>query len=353
MPVREGFHLTNELLERAAVVHMGPNCNERTLPHRLATTLAAQLHCHPRDFKIGKLDRSTGHFLVAFPTVDMRNHAMHVGVFAIDHNAHVQLAEWKPSLGMTYDPISYKACLILRALPLNAWNIIDLDHFLAGIGHVLKHAPVFVNDNFDTLRVLISCHNPASIPPTLLYTGNPYSTTVFIEVKGWLHFPVGQIPPPGGDESRLQRNKDRRAPLSPEHSSPDPDDYSRSIDTYHPEADSAYSRRTRPISETPILPNPITLQTFKSKLETTIQNKTREEMGTYKSEGMLISRVKKTYQRYTKIVSMVQFKRTWDTVSIHAQYTTRGKSAYLCLGDISGKTSTGYAFKQLCQYWKF
>jgi hypothetical protein len=89
VPVREGFHPSNELLERAAVVHMGPNCNERTLPHRLATTLAAQLHRHLTDFKIGKLDHTTSHFLVVFPTTDLTDHAIHVGVFAIDYNTHV------------------------------------------------------------------------------------------------------------------------------------------------------------------------------------------------------------------------------------------------------------------------
>lgn len=327
VPVREGLHPTNELLERAAVVHMWPNCNEQTLPHRLATTLAAQLHRHPRDFKIGKLDRSIGHFLVAFPTVVLRNHAMHVGVFAIDHNAHVQLAEWKPSLGMTYDPIAYKARLILRGLPLNAWNIIDLDHFLAGIGHVLKKAPVFVNENFDTLRVLISCHNPASIPPTLLYTGNPYSTTVFIEVEGWLHFPIGPLPPPGGDESRLQRNNGRRAPPSLERSSPDSGDYSRSIDTYHEGADSTYSRRTRPALETPVQTNPIPIQILKPQLEAIETNKTGEQRNKGKMEGAtLVPRGKKTYPKFTKVVSTIYFKRTWDAVSMHAQYTTRGKS---------------------------
>lgn len=93
VPSREGFHPTNEQLDRAAAVHAGPNVNKQTLPQRLATTLAAQLGHHPRAFEVGQLDTATAACIVIFPTKDLRNHAVEVGIFAIDFNTYVQLAE--------------------------------------------------------------------------------------------------------------------------------------------------------------------------------------------------------------------------------------------------------------------
>ena len=74
--------------------------------------------------------------------------------------------------------------MTLHGVPLQNWNMDDLDNLLSGICHVVKMAPVFINDNFSTLRVLVACHNPVLIPATLLMTTNPYKTLVTVELEG-------------------------------------------------------------------------------------------------------------------------------------------------------------------------
>lgn len=185
--------------------------------------------------------------MVTFPTVDMRKQAVQIGIFVLDQNSHVQLAEWKPCMGMAYDPASHKARLRLYGVPREKWNIDDLDQLLSGIGHVVKMAPVIVNGNYETVRVLLQCHNPAQISPSLLLSTHPYSTVAIIELKGWLHTPTGHLPP-GGGEGWLhnEERNNRYAPPSPDRRSPESSDYSRTIsDTYHRGVDSAYSRTTR------------------------------------------------------------------------------------------------------------
>ena len=90
MPARADLRPANEALARAAIVMTGPRANERTLPHRLAANLAVYFNRHPHDFKVRKVEPSTGDFITIFPTVDMRNEAVEVWVFVIDQTTDVQ-----------------------------------------------------------------------------------------------------------------------------------------------------------------------------------------------------------------------------------------------------------------------
>lgn len=52
---REGYHLDNECLARAALIMASPNQYDRQLAHRLRTRFATIFHEDPKNFEISQL----------------------------------------------------------------------------------------------------------------------------------------------------------------------------------------------------------------------------------------------------------------------------------------------------------
>ncbi|KAF3341551.1 hypothetical protein FCM35_KLT00189 [Carex littledalei] len=219
MPADDTLRPTNDALSRAAVVMIGPQVEARTIPQRLAANLGMYFNRHPRDFSIRKTEPTTGDFIAIFPTINMRNEAVQVGVFVIDQTTDVQLAKWTPARGMVRVPVSHRARIKMINVPLGFWNFEALDHIVSGFGYLLRMNQVQQqNGNYENLKILIACHNPGTIPRTMLLSksirGVTHSTVITLELEGWLHLTTNPNPPEVDEEQvheALIHNRNRQA----------------------------------------------------------------------------------------------------------------------------------------------
>ncbi|KAF3340752.1 Zinc knuckle [Carex littledalei] len=200
---RRDLHPSTEFLQRSAIVMTGPNENDLQLRHKLQHKLAYHFHCHPRQFRIGKIPSSTGDLLAIFPNIEMKNQAVDTCLFQLGPGVQVQLVAWTRETGMVYDPTTHKVRLRLHDVPFHFWNWDHLAEMVGGFGTLEKFAPVFDNDNFDELRVLVGCHHPIQIPPYLTASQNDHSVTIQVEIEGWIHNEVLIMDPTynGGERS--------------------------------------------------------------------------------------------------------------------------------------------------------
>lgn len=219
MPSTDELRPSNEALSRAAVVMTGTHVDSRTLPQRLAANLGMYFNCHPRDFSIRAVEPTTGDFIAIFPTVNMRNEAVQVGDFVIDQTTDVQLAKWTTARGMTRVPVSHRARVKMINVPLGFWNFEDLDHIISGFGYMLCMNKVQEeNGNYDDLKIFIACHNPSTIPRTMLLSksikGVMHTRWITLELEGWLHMTTNPNPPEVDEaevDEALRHNRNRIA----------------------------------------------------------------------------------------------------------------------------------------------
>ncbi|KAF3321462.1 Zinc knuckle [Carex littledalei] len=205
MPARTELRPANAALARAAIV--------------MTANLAMYFNRHPHDFKVRKVEPTTGDFIAIFPTIEMRNEAVEVGAFVIDQTTDIQLVRWTPARGMARVPVSHRAYLKLVNVPLAHCNWEALDHIVSGFGYLLRMSPVQEkNGNYEELKILIACHNPVTIPHTMLLTeairGETYAGVITIELDGWL-LTTNNPNPPDVDEEQvdeaLSQNRNRLA----------------------------------------------------------------------------------------------------------------------------------------------
>lgn len=84
------------------------------------------------------------------------------------------------------DELSVVACLKLCGVPFQHWHLTAFHNLLAEVGHIVRMVPVFDNDNFETVRVLVACYNPENIPKSLQMTCISRKAIVHIDMEGWL-----------------------------------------------------------------------------------------------------------------------------------------------------------------------
>ncbi|KAF3336708.1 hypothetical protein FCM35_KLT19294 [Carex littledalei] len=187
-PPNDNMRSPNLLLDRSAVVLLGPGADiVGQLPRRIAAAIGTTFGCHPDAFKISTLEPAAGDLLVEFPSNVLRNMAVDVGVFMIARGIEVQLRPWTPNMHMVRDPMTHRARIRLRNFPMQYWNFHDVNHLISGFGYTICMTPVISNDNFDTLRVLVACYDPTTIPPSVELHKDPRSKVVHIDLEGWLH----------------------------------------------------------------------------------------------------------------------------------------------------------------------
>lgn len=174
------------VLLRAAIVRSGPNATLPGLANHLATNLARHFGISPSDFTVSQVPRAYGDHIVIFPSRRMRDQAVRVKIFTIQPDVHVQLVEWHPHMATRRDELSTIVRLELHGVPFQHWNIIDLNNILAEEGHVVRLAPVFDNGNFETVRLLLACHNPGNIAQQLTMSCLHRKARVHIDMDGWL-----------------------------------------------------------------------------------------------------------------------------------------------------------------------
>ncbi|KAF3340854.1 Zinc knuckle [Carex littledalei] len=196
-PPNDNIRSPNTLLHRSAVVLIGPRAATVNQFHgRVATAIATIFGCHPEEFKVETLDPSFGNLIVEFPSNILRNIAVHVGIFTIARGVDVQLRAWTPNLNMVRDPTTHQARITLHGVPAQYWNFPDVNHLISGFGYAVSMAPVITNGNYETLRVLIACYDPSTIPPSISVHKNPFSKTAYINIEGWVHNPPPSPSPP-------------------------------------------------------------------------------------------------------------------------------------------------------------
>ncbi|KAF3339330.1 Zinc knuckle [Carex littledalei] len=196
-PPNDNLRSSNALLHRSVVVLIGPRAAAVPDLHgRIATAVATTFGCHPAEFKVETLEPSAGDLIVEFPSNILRNLAVHVGVFTIARGIDVQLRAWSPNLNMVRDPTTHQARITLHGVPTQYWNFPDINHLISGFGYAVSMSPVITNGNYETLRVLVACYDPSTIPPSISVHKNPFSKVAYIHIEGWVHIPPPSPPPP-------------------------------------------------------------------------------------------------------------------------------------------------------------
>lgn len=126
---------------------------------------------------------------------------------------------WTSAHGGFENPLEYRARIRLRKVPLHLWNSADIHTLIAGFGYPLRIAPYFSNNNYGTLRMLIACGPPNTIPRQLWVTVDPIRKIVDVEVEGW-DDNAGEVPPPDDAESSASRPAPPPPPPAPENPGP-------------------------------------------------------------------------------------------------------------------------------------
>ncbi|KAF3335858.1 hypothetical protein FCM35_KLT20365 [Carex littledalei] len=150
--------------------------------------------------QVSKISPTTGDFIAIFPNVAMRNQAVDICVFTIQPRVEVQLAAWTTHTGMVYDPTTHKARIKLHNLPLQHWNWEDIAQLVSGFGSLEKMATPLENDNYVEMTILVGVYHPFKVPLTLSATADPCSTTVDVELEGWIHNSIFDADPPLNEE---------------------------------------------------------------------------------------------------------------------------------------------------------
>jgi hypothetical protein len=117
----------------------------------------------------------------------------------------IRLVGWRPEYGSHYAPTGYRARIRLRKVPLHLWTPADIHTLVAGFGYPIKIAPFFSNGNYDSLRLLIACGPPPTIPEQLWVTIDPELKIVDVEIEGWLpSAEMGGFPPDEGENPKTK-----------------------------------------------------------------------------------------------------------------------------------------------------
>lgn len=209
VPPRTELPESCQHLERSAIVLVGPHYNDPNLPQCMVTHLAVYFGLRTSDFKVRKVHLAYGNYIITFPTMPLRNHAVHVGVFTLRPGVHIQLKTWTREMAMVPDATSNVARLRLTGTPHQHWHEDDLVILLSEVGHVVRTGPLMDNDSYESFLVLVACHEPVNIPKTLLMTSCPKAAIVQIELEGWLPIPMEPFDP---DEADTIRNTVLREP---------------------------------------------------------------------------------------------------------------------------------------------
>lgn len=122
---------------------------------------------------------------------------------------HIRLTGWTYAHGGFPNPLTHRAHIRLRKVPLHLWNFTDIHPMIAGFGYPMRIAPYF-HDNYDVLRILIACGAPNTIPRHFWLTVEPNRKIIDVEVEGWKTEDNG---PPSPDDAESAAG--RPQPLSP------------------------------------------------------------------------------------------------------------------------------------------
>ena len=211
--------------------------------YRISNHLAVRLDCRLTDFSIQEVDEVEAHFLIAFSNLDLRERALAIGQLTVasfepyEQPIEVRLIGWQPEHGARHAPIGYQIRIRLRKVPLHLWNGADVHTLVAGFGYPLRIAPFIVNGNFGTLRVLILCGPPTSIPLHLWVKIGVLSKEVDVEIEGWiLRTEVSMLQ---DNKGKISRSQPPQAPQSHPN-------------THDQSGPSGHDKRTRRLSD----PNP-------------------------------------------------------------------------------------------------
>ena len=155
-PPNDDISSPNTILDRSAVVLLGPGAaTVNQLHRRITSVIANTFGCHTEEFKISPLNPETGDLLLEFPSKVLRNIAVHVGVYTVARGVDIQLRAWTTSINMARDPTTHKARITIHGLPMQYWNFIGVSRLICGFGYPEIMRPVITNCNFESLKVLI------------------------------------------------------------------------------------------------------------------------------------------------------------------------------------------------------
>lgn len=209
-PPNDDIRSPNTLLNRSAVVLVGPHIRLRQMPYRIANALATTMRRHPGEFSVSAIEPAFGDYLVTFTSNMMRNMAVYAGTLMVAQGAYVQLRAWSPNLAMVRDPTTHVARIRFHGVPLQYWNLPDINHLVSGFGYVERMSSVVTNGNFSELRALVACFNPVNVPPSLWLFKSPYSKIVHLTLEGWVRNDDIPFYPPhdsdGDDDSDDEAN---------------------------------------------------------------------------------------------------------------------------------------------------
>lgn len=193
--------------------------------HRIRHYLANRLDINIATLIVEEVDEPDANYILVCPDGTTRTRALALGAITIEAVApqltplDLLLTEWSPAYGGYSGPLSHRARIRLRKVPLHLWNFIDIHTLIAGFGFPLEIAPYFSNNNYNTLRLLIACGAPNTIPRHVWLSVEPICRIVDVEIEGWDVEPVNP-PSPNDAESAVQGP--RPPPPAPASGKPGP-----------------------------------------------------------------------------------------------------------------------------------
>lgn len=180
--------------------------------HRIGHYLANRLDVDFTTLIIEEVDEPSAEYILICPDETTKIRALALGAITIESVVpqlaplDLLLTGWSSAHGGYSQPLSHRARIRLRRVPLHLWNSDDIHTLIAGFGFPLAISPYFSNNNYSTLRMLIACGAPNTIPRHLWLSVEPVCRIVDVEIEGWEDIRAGH-PPPNDAESAVQESK--------------------------------------------------------------------------------------------------------------------------------------------------
>ena len=214
--------------------------------HRISHYLANRLDIDSTTLTIEEVDEPNADYILICPDETIKTRTLALGAITIETAIpqltplDLLLTEWSPAYGGHSHPLTHRARIRLRKVPLHLWNSTDIHTLVAGFGIPLEVAPYFSNGNYNTLRMLIACGAPNTIPRHLWLSVEPICRIVDVEIEGW-DDEHARPPSPNDAESAVQGP--RPPPPAPAPNRPGP---SRPIILSSPSGPSESGQDDRP-----------------------------------------------------------------------------------------------------------
>lgn len=217
--------------------------------HRISHYLANRLNIDFTTLMVEKVDEPDANYILICPDEATKIRALALGAITIEPVVpqlaplDLLLTGWSSAHGGYSQPLSHRARIRLRRVSLHLWNSNDIHTLTAGFGFPLAIAPYFSNNNYSTLRVLISCRAPNTIPRHLWLSVEPVCRIVDVEIEGWED--THARPPPPNDAESVVHGSKPPTPASDKPGSSEPITVPSSSEPSEPGQDNRPAKRQR------------------------------------------------------------------------------------------------------------